>query len=218
MKQKILSTFMSFMLLFSVGALNNYLVSDEGLKSEDMQSINNRLNEFATDDFELYIDINESNNYEFSLIDSEKPHMLLSINLTDNSWEFQSTRNAQLAYTKKDQKNFMESSLKTLQDYNFVKLVDDLTHDIEHKLSLPTPEKELFSIKRFAFAFVIALLIALIMAQATKNKLKTFRAKRTAISYIESFEITQQKDTLRNVKKSEEYINNTDRKGSSGKF
>lgn len=219
MKRKLLLLFLASLFFINVSAQYNYVVSEEVLGPNEIEYINERLREFsAKTDIDVFVDVNESGNYKFNDLSGKDSRVLLSINVSDNTWVIETTKNLSSKYNKKSQKDFMESAKHDLQVGNYDKVVKDLLVDIDGKQPLQAPKKELFSVKRLLLALGLSLLIALIMAQSVKNKLKTFRPRRTAVTYMDQFRIVDRKEVLKDVKKTQEYVDNKDSKVTSGKF
>lgn len=218
-KKRTFIIFLITLLFITVSAFNNYVISDEVLSNDEIVEINDHLNVFKDKtNIDLYLDVSASDNTDFDILNQNDHTALISINTQDNTWVFMASKNLSNKYSRSKQKSFMNTQKDTLNNKDYVSFVKNLTKDIEKNSVTEQPKKELISIKRLGFSLVGGLLIGLIMAQRNKNKLKTFRARSTAQSYIDEFKVLDQKVVLTNKKESTEYLDKDNQKVSSGKF
>lgn len=223
-KTSIILILISFMFL-SINAENNFILNTDHIEEAEITTLNKKLNDLAnSNDFFLYVDIGEEN-IDFDDIDKKDATMLFSVNLIDNTYNITSTPKASALYNKKAQNAFFEKNKDDLSNHSFSDIIIKLANDIETTLKLKDEEsktKVLFSPKRLIFALVIGFLIALVMSQSQKNKLKTFTSRKTANTYISDFKIIDKKDIKTSEKNSVEYVDKKNtantQSGASGKF
>lgn len=213
---------LSFMLV-GIKAETNFILNHENLTESQINSLNSKLKDLAdTEDFYLYININKEDSIDFNTINSEDATMLLSINPNESSYSFTATPKASSLYNKKTQEKLIEEVKASLNTADYETVITKLITDIKTVINIEPSERLIFSPKRLLVSSIIGFLIALLMSQRQKNRLKTFRSRGTANTYLSDFEIISKKDIKTNEKTTTEYLdkqNNANiQKGSSGKF
>ena len=223
--KKVLFLLILILTTSTVFAQTNHILSDTVFTPDEVENLNHALNTLSSaHDFDLFIEIDSNPFYKIEALNAKDAKMLLTIDLSESTWEFTSSPKAASLYNRKTQTAFMDKAIEDLEKENYTSFIRKLIEDITHQLLIPKEEKtkELFSIKRLVITGIIAFLIALVMTQSQKNKLKSFRTRKTALTYLSDFKIVDKKENLIDVKKHHEYIDkhnsaNT-QQGSKGKF